>query len=125
MELNEAVQRLQHLCRQGDARLLHQEMFAAEAGLCGEGATGITVGADLLPALTEMLKVTPRLSIRSVRTEHLADGAAVTWLAWSSPTAEGQPGETIAFRSLTAWKRQGTRWVIAADMYAFGAFTGV
>ena len=125
MELTEAIQRLQELCRQGDARALHQEMFAAEAGVCGEGSPGITVGADVQPALAEMLKVTPQLSIRSVRTEPLADGAAITWLEWTSPAAEGAPGETVAFRSLAAWKRSGTGWVIVADMYCMGAFSGV
>jgi len=122
MNLNEAIERLQTLCRQGDARALHQEMFAADASVCGEGAPGITAGADLLPVLTEMLKITPQLSIRAVRTTQLAEGAAVTWLEWTSPTADGKPGETLAFRSLTAWRKQGPAWVIAADMYGMGTF---
>lgn len=122
MKLEQAIERLQTLCRQGDARLLQQEMFARDASVSGEGASGITAGADLLPALTEMLKITPQLSIRSVRTMELAEGAAVTWLEWTSPPAGGAAGEVIALRSLTAWRRQGASWVIAADMYGMGDF---
>ena len=122
MTLEQAIERLQTLCRQGDARLLQQEMFAPDASVSGEGALGITVGADLLPALADMLKMTPKLSIRSVRTMELAEGAAVTWLEWTSPPADGPAGEVIALRSLTAWRRQGASWVIAADMYGMGDF---
>ena len=122
MTLNQAIEKLQTLCRKGDARALHQEMFAPDASVCGEGAPAITAGADLLPILTEMLKITPQLSIRAVHTAELGEGAAVTWLEWTSPTADGKPGETIAFRSLTAWRRQGAAWVIAADMYGMGTF---
>jgi hypothetical protein len=123
MNLNQAIERLQTLCRQGDARALQKEMFASDASLCGEGSPGITVGADLLPALTEMLKITPQLSIRSVRTVELSADAAVTWLEWTSPTADGKPGETITIRSLAAWKKQGAAWVIAADMYGMGGYS--
>lgn len=122
MKLEQAIERLQTLCRQGDARLLQQEMFARDASVSGEGASGITVGSDLLPALAEMLKITPQLSIRSVRTMELAEGAAITWLEWTSPPADGAAGEEIALRSLTAWRRQGDSWVIAADMYGMGDF---
>ena len=122
MELNKAIEQLQALCRQGDASAVHREMFAEDAALCGEGAQKITVGGDVLPALTEMLKVTPHLSIRSVRTTLLSADAAVTWLEWTSPAAHGNAGETLTFRSLAAWKKSGTRWVIAADMYGMGPF---
>jgi len=123
MNLNEAIERLQVLCRKGDARVLREEMFAEDASLCGEGAPGITTGAALLPSLAEMLKITPQLSIRAVRTAELGEGAVVSWLEWTSPTADGTPGETIAFRSLAVWKKRGAAWVIAADMYAMGAFS--
>jgi ketosteroid isomerase-like protein len=122
MTLNEAIETLQTLCRNGDAQALYQEMFAEDAAVSGEGASGITVGCEVLAALTEMLKITPYLSIRSVRTTELGDGSAVTWLEWTSPPAEGEPGATIAFRSLTAWRKRGDAWVIAADMYGLGAF---
>jgi hypothetical protein len=123
MNLNEAIERLQTLCRNGDANLLHREMFAEDAAVSGEGAPGITCGSALLPILTEMLAITPYLSIRAVRTTAIGDDAAVTWLEWTSPTADGKPGETIAFRSMTVWRQRGTAWVIAADMYGLGAFT--
>ena len=76
----------------------------------------------MLSALAEMLQVTPYLSIRAVRTTKLGDDSAVTWLEWSSPSADGEAGETIKFRSLTAWRKRGEAWVIAADMYGLGAF---
>lgn len=123
MNLNQAIEKLQTLCRNGDARLLHEEMFAEDATVSGEGAPGITSGSELFPILTEMLQITPYLSIRAVRTIELGADAAVTWLEWSSPTANGLSGETIAIRSLTAWRKRGTAWVIAADMYGLGAFT--
>lgn len=119
MTLNEAIDKLQALCRSGDAHALQREMFAEDATVSGEGAPGITTGAALLPALSEMLQITPQLSIRAVRTAQMGDDAAVTWLEWSSPAASG---ETISFRSLTAWKKRGATWVIAADMYGLGAF---
>lgn len=122
MNLNDAIETLQTLCRNGDAQAVYEEMFAEEAAVSGEGAPGITVGCDLVSALTEMLQVTPYLSIRAVRTTTLGDDSAVTWLEWSSPPAEGEPGETIKFRSLTAWRKRGDAWVIAADMYGLGAF---
>jgi len=122
MNLNDAIETLQTLCRNGDAQALHQEMFAEDAAVSGEGASGITVGCDLLSALAEMLQVTPYLSIRAVRTTKLGDDSAVTWLEWSSPSADGEAGETIKFRSLTAWRKRGEAWVIAADMYGLGAF---
>ena len=122
MTLNEAIETLQTLCRNGDAQAVYQEMFAQDAAVSGEGAPGITVGCDLLSALTEMLEVTPYLSIRAVRTTQLSDSSAVTWLEWTSPPGDGKPGETIKFRSLTAWRKRGEAWVIAADMYGMGAF---
>jgi hypothetical protein len=122
MNLSDAIERLQTLCRLGDARALHREMFATDATVSGEGAPGITTGADLLPILTDMLQVTPHLTVRAVRTAPLSDDAAVAWLEWTSPTAGGQPGETLALRSLTVWKKQGPAWVIAADMYGMGSF---
>lgn len=121
MNLNEAIEKLQTLCRAGDARVVFQEMFAEDAVVSGEGAPGITSGSALLPILTEMLKTTPMLSIRAVSTTELGDGAAATWLEWTSPRAD-QPQETIAFRSLTAWRKRGAAWVIAADMYGLGTF---
>jgi ketosteroid isomerase-like protein len=123
MNLDQAIERLQALCRQGDASALHQEMFATDAAVGGEGAPGITVGADLLPVLTGMLDITPQLTIRSVRTTPLSDDTAVTWLEWTSPKAGGQPRETMALRSLTVWKKQGAGWAIAADMYGMGSFS--
>lgn len=123
MDLQQTIEKLQTLCRLGDAQAVKDEMFSDDAAVCGEGADKITTGSTaLLEALTEMLKVTPYLSIRAVRVAHLADGAAVTWLEWSSPPAEGMPGNPLAFRSLTAWKKRGDAWVIAADMYGMGAF---
>jgi ketosteroid isomerase-like protein len=122
MNLNEAIEKMQALCRSGDAQAFYREMFADDAAVSGEGAPGITTGSELLPALTEMLKTTPHLSIRAVRTTDLGDGAAITWLEWTSPTADGTPGETIAFRSLTVWRKRGASWVIGADMYGSGAF---
>jgi len=122
MRLTQAIDRLQTLCRNGDAQALLQEMFAEEATVCGEGAPGITAGAELLPALTEMLKITPRLSIRSVRTEELSATSAITWLEWTSPPADPAAGGVIEFRSLAAWRRKGDHWVIVADMYCMGTF---
>lgn len=122
MNLNDAIETLQTLCRNGDAQALYEEMFADDAAVSGEGTTSITVGCELVAALTEMLQVTPYLSIRAVRTTELGDGSAVTWLEWTSPPAGGEPGETIKFRSLTVWRKRGEAWVIAADMYALGAF---
>ncbi|MBB5390175.1 MULTISPECIES: DUF4440 domain-containing protein [unclassified Herbaspirillum] len=122
MNINLAIEKLQTLCRNGDAAKLHREMFSNDCSISGEGAQGITVGSDLLPALTEMLKVTPKLSIRSVRTVELTENAAVTWLEWSSPSADGK-GDTISFRSLTAWRKETDTWRIVADMYGFGLFS--
>ena len=120
--LTEAIEKLQAFCLKGDAAVLYREMFTEDAALCGEGAKDITVGAGVLAALTEMLKVTPQLSIRAVRTTELGESAAVTWLEWSSPPAGGEPGETLTFRSLTAWRKRGASWLIAADMYGMGPF---
>jgi|GEM_PF-999924 len=123
MKLTQAIERLQTLCRGADAQAVLQEVFAEEATVCGEGAPGITAGANLLPALTEMLKITPQLSIRSVRTEELSATSAITWLEWKSPPADAAAGGVIEFRSLTAWRRKGDSWVIVADMYGMGAFS--
>lgn len=124
MDLEQAIEKLQTLCRRGDAQAIREEMFADDAAVCGEGAETITSGSTaLLDALTEMLKITPYLSIRAVRTTELVDGAAVTWLEWSSPSAEGTSKELIVIRSQTAWRKRGDAWVIVADMYGMGSFS--
>ncbi len=123
MDLQQTIEKLQTLCQRGDARAVRDELFADDATVCGEGAENITSGAAaLLEALTDMLKVTPHLSIRAVSITELAEGAAVSWLEWSSPPAQGMAGEPMRFRSLTAWAKRGDAWVIVADMYGMGAF---
>ena len=124
MTLTQAIERLETLCRGGNAKAVLREMFAEDATVCGEGAPGITAGAELLPAMTEMLKITPRLSVRSVRTVECNETSAVTWLEWKSPPADPAAGGLIEFRSLTVWRSQAGRWVIVADMYGMGAFAG-
>ena len=123
LNLNQAIEKLQTLCRQGDAAVLHREMFCADCSINGEGTPVITIGGDLLPMLTDMLKITPHLSIRSVHTVAINEGAAITWLEWTSPPAGGA-GDQIAMRSLTAWRKEQDGWRIAADMYGFGPFAG-
>ena len=123
MDLQQTIEKLQTLCRLGDARVVRDVLFAEDATVCGEGAATITSGAPaLLEALTEMLKVTPHLSIRPVHITELGEGAAVSWLEWSSTSVQGLPGEVMRFRSLTAWGKRGDAWVIVADMYGIGAF---
>lgn len=123
MDVRESVAMLESLCRSGDAAKLHREMFSDQATICGEGAPDVTGGsAKVLEALTEMLKVTPELSITVHQERSVTEDVSVTWLQWSSPSPDG--GEPLAFRSLTVWKKDGLHWKIAGDMYGMGQFGG-
>ncbi|KFE50610.1 YybH family protein [Pseudomonas syringae] len=121
MSVAQAVQQLQASCQAQDAEAVFQ-MFAAEATVSGEGGPTIVQGEEgLRDAIAHMLELTPALSIRIHLERQITADCVVTWLHWVSPDPQG---ETIAFRSLTTWRRKGLSWEIVADFYGMGQFEG-
>lgn len=95
-------------------------LFTEDATVSGEGAPGLLQGHDQLrPVLGFMFEHTPKLSIEIYQKTQISPESILTWLQWSSPSADGL---TINFRSLTVWRKTADGWKIVSDFYGQGVF---
>jgi uncharacterized protein (TIGR02246 family) len=113
---------LERLWAAADAKALTEQVYTDDVVIAGEGMLNAVQGRKAAEELVaELIKGHPTVTVELQRFDELGPEAASTWVVWRLPPVEGQP-ETLLIRSLFVWKRQGSDWRMAADMYSVGPF---
>lgn len=119
MTIELAVEQLQAGCQAHDVEAV-TNLFTEDATVSGEGAPSLVEGHDQLrPVLGFMFEHTPKLTITIHQKTQVSAESVLTWLQWSSPSADGS---TVNFRSLTVWRKTTDGWKIVSDFYGQGVF---